>query len=267
MARNVVAIVTEPLEGSEELAEIRRVAGGAEARLRLVVPAVEANAFRHALGDVDQSTREAERTLAESLRVLGGAGIAAAGTVGDADPVRAIEDALLEEPADEVLIFEHAASQARWFENGLFERAREAIEPPLRMIEVEQEDGDPPHVVAVEDVGPGTVAPPEHEIASAYLPGLPRADFAGMVAGVLGTILVAVLAAAVTASDSADSSAAAAAILIAIFTALVNMAHVVGLTLFEAVHYRGGFERFFRGLALIGTPLAILATLAILLFA
>lgn len=267
MARNVVAIVTEPLEGREELSEVRLAIGDEGARLRLIVPAVEATAFRHALGDVDDSTREARQTLEQSLQALRAAGIAAVGTVGDADPVRAIEDALLEEPADEVLIFEHSAAQARWFEDGLFERARETIEPPLRLVEVERERGDPPHVVAVEDAGPGTVAPPEHEIGTAYLPGLTRGDFAGMVAGVLGTIVVGVLAAAVTASDGADSSAGAAAILIAIFTALVNMTHVVGLTLFEAVHYRGGFERFFRTLSLLGTPLAILATLAILLFA
>lgn len=264
MARKVVAVVTEPLEGSEELAEVRRAAASG-AQLRLVVPAVEATAFRHALGDVDDSTREAQRVLEQSLRALRGAGIAAAGGVGDADPVRAIEDALLEEPADEVLIFEHSTAQARWFEEGLFERAQEAVEPPLRMIAIEHQRGDPPHVVAVEESGPGTVAPPEHEIGTAYLPGLSRGDFAGMVAGVVGTIVVIVLAAAVTAADSADSAAGAAAILIAIFTALVNMAHVVGLTLFEAVHYRGGFERFFRTLALLGTPLAIVATLAILL--
>ena len=47
--------------------------------------------------------------------------------------------------------------------------------------------------------------------------------------------------------------------------ALINMAHVVGLTLFESVHYRGGWETFFRSLALVGTPLAVAANLAILL--
>ena len=54
---------------------------------------------------------------------------------------------------------------------------------------------------------------------------------------------------------------------IAIAIALINMAHVVGLTLFESVRYRGGFAKFFRDLALIGTPLAVLANLLIVLFA
>ncbi len=57
---------------------------------------------------------------------------------------------------------------------------------------------------------------------------------------------------------------AAAAILIAIGIALVNMAHVVGLTLMESVRYRGGFAKLFRYLSLIGTPLAVVAELVLL---
>jgi len=41
---------------------------------------------------------------------------------------------------------------------------------------------------------------------------------------------------------------------------------VVGITLFEAVNYRGGFAKFFRTLALVATPLAIVVNLAILVF-
>jgi hypothetical protein len=84
-----------------------------------------------------------------------------------------------------------------------------------------------------------------------------------MVVGVLGTLVTIVLAAA---GPGAQSGWGAAAILIAIGIALVNMAHVVGLTLFESVRYRGGWETFFHRLALVGTPLAALANLAILLF-
>lgn len=265
MARRVLAVLTDPLEGPEEIAEIRRALDGEGSELRLVVPAVESSAFRHALGDVDEPARRARQSLERSLEALREVGISASGAVGDAEPVRAAQDALLIAPADEVLIFEHSAAQARWFESGLFQKAQEEIEPPLRMVVIEQEPTEPPHVVEVEEAGRGTVAPQEHEIGTSYLPGLSRGDFAGMVAGILGTITVAVLAAVVTAEDGPDSGSGAAAILIAIFTALVNMAHVVGLTLFETVHYRGGFEKFFRTLALVGTPAAVLATLLILL--
>jgi hypothetical protein len=121
------------------------------------------------------------------------------------------------------------------------------------------------HVVGVETSGPGTRDPAEgHEIGSAYLPGLSRADFAGMVAGVFGTIVAAILAAAVTADNGEVTGRAAAAILIAIGIALVNMAHVVGLTLMESVRYRGGFAKLFRYLSLIGTPLAVVINFVLL---
>lgn len=97
---------------------------------------------------------------------------------------------------------------------------------------------------------------------SENLPRFSRGDLAGMVMGVTGTIVAIVLAAA---GPGPQTTAGAAAILIAIAISLVNMAHVVGLTLFESVHYRGGFARFFRYLSLTGTPAAIVANLLILL--
>jgi hypothetical protein len=83
-----------------------------------------------------------------------------------------------------------------------------------------------------------------------------------MVIGVVGTIAAIVLAAA---GPGPESAAGAASILIAMGITLVNMAHVVGLTLFESVHYRGGWEAFFRTLSLVGTPMAVAANLLILL--
>jgi hypothetical protein len=269
MPLRLLAIVTDDPLGAESLRELRAAGGGNGRRdvdLRVVVPAIEANAFRHTLGDVDEPRRKAEDRLGHVLEELRRNGIAAAGEVGDPDPIQAAQDALLKDPADEIVIFEHERAQARWFEEGMLEKAEAGLDPPLRFV-VLRDDGDgEEHVVAVETAGPGTHDRAEgHAVGSAYLPGLSRADFAGMVAGVLGTIVAAVLAADVTAEDGSTSAHAAAAILIAIGVALANMAHVVGLTLMESVRYRGGFARFFRYLSLIGTPLAVLVILALLL--
>lgn len=268
MTRRVIAIVTDELHGSEPVDQVRACGDGEGVDVRVVVPAVEASPLQHTLGDVDEPKLEAEERLREALRLLRESGVEVSGEVGDPDPVQAAQDALLKGPADEVLIFEHDEAHARWYENGLFERAQESIEPPLRMVVLESADGQPDHVVKVEEAGPGTINPVAgQEVGGgAYVPGMTRTDLAGMVAGIAGTILVAVLAAAVTAGDYATGWEAAA-ILIAIGIALANLAHVVGLTLFEAVHYHGGFARFFRTLALVATPLAALVNLAILLFA
>jgi len=167
------------------------------------------------------------------------------------------------------VIFEREASESRWFEGDLTERAEEAIEPPLRIVKLASPaaNGSPSHVVDVEEAARGTVdREAEREVGSAYMPGLSRADLAGMVAGVIGTIVAIVLAAAVSAESAGPPSGwKAVAIGAAIAVALVNMAHVVGLLLMESVRYRGGFARFFRTLSLVGTPTAVLLNLIILL--
>jgi hypothetical protein len=264
MTHRLLAIVTNDPLGPESLREIRNGSEGTE--LRVIVPAVEASAFRHTLGDVDEPRQEAVERLERVLGELRENGIEAAGEVGDPDPIQAAQDALLKAPADEIVIFEHEEAQARWFEEGLLEKAEAGLEPPLRMVVLHSDQDGSEHVAEVEAVGEGTHDPAEgHEIGSAYVPGLSRADFAGMVAGLFGTIVAAILAAAVTAEDGSVSGRAAAAILIAIGIALVNVAHVVGLTLMESVRYRGGFAKLFRSLSLIGTPIAVIAILVLLL--
>jgi len=262
----LLAIVTEPLEGVEPIAEIRRRGNGEGVNLRLVVPAVEDSPFRHILGDEDPAHALAEKRLETSLAELSRHGIAAEGSVGAPDPVLAAQDALREEDADEVLIFERTEGQARWFEDGLFERAKEELEPPLRMVVLRTGDSDGAHVVGVEEAAAGTVADDEGEIE--IYEGMPRftkRDLGGMALGIGGTIAAAILAAATASGGDSVAGAGAAAILIAIGIALANLAHVVGLTLFQSVHYRGTFARFFARLSLIGTPIAVLANLALLI--
>jgi hypothetical protein len=257
----LLAIVTDVIESAEEINQIRARAGDGRVAVHLVAPAVEDTVFRHTLGDVDEPSRLARERVEASLRTLRREGIEASGNVGDPDPVLAAEDALREGPADEVLIFEHDAEQARWFEDGLFERAQEQLDPPLWLVVVHR-GADGEHVVAVERAGRGLAEPHQRELnLGGNLPSFSLGDLAGMVFGVVGTIVAIVLAAAAGPGDPSGD----AAILIAIGVALVNMAHVVGLTLFESVRYRGGFERFFRTLALIGTPAAIVANLVLLL--
>lgn len=268
MAHRVLAVVTDRLDGPEPLQELRGLDDGGGLELRVVVPAVEATAFRHTLGDVDGPKREAEARLAGTLEALRRQGIQADGEVGDPDPVQAAQDALLLQSADEVVIFEHDEQQARWFEDGLFERAKAGLDPPLRMVVLHQDRDGARHVEGIEEAGAGLKDPQAasklHSVV--YAPGLgfTRGDLAGVLAGIFGTIVAAILAAAVTAK-SGTGGPEAAAILIAIGIALINMAYVVGLTLMESVRYRGGFATFFRALSLVGTPVAVLANLVLLI--
>ena len=268
MPHRVIAIVTDEFHGAEPIEQLQANADGDGVEVRVVVPAVEANPLRHTMGDVDEPRQQAEERLERILKVLQQHNVRVSGEVGDPDPVQAAQDALLKAPADEVLIFEHAEGQTEWYENGLYERAQESIEPPLRLVVLEQAENQPDHVVNTEETGRGTVNPiADKEVAGgAYIPGMTRSDLAGMIAGLLGTIVVAILAAAVASGAGHESGWEAVAILIAIGVALANLAHVVGLGIFESVRYRGSFAKFFRTVALTITPLAVVINLAILIF-
>jgi len=267
--RSLIAIVT-PAFGSRESVEAlkREAADGGDAEVRLVAPAVEINPLHHTLGDIDHPRVEAQQRLDEALAAAkaGGVEIAKA-EVGDPDPVQAAQDALLEKPADEILIFAHADDSKDWYEGGLWKHAEDSLEPPLKLVVVDGGPDSKEHVVDTETSTRGlSNADAGHEVGSAYLPGLTRGDLAGMTFGIVGTIIVVVLA-AVAAAGGAATGWRAVAIGIAIAVALVNMADVVGTLLMESVRYRGGFAKFFRDISLIATPVAIVVNLLIVLLA
>jgi hypothetical protein len=92
-------------------------------------------------------------------------------------------------------------------------------------------------------------------------------DVLGIVVAVVGTLALIILAASTAAGDDQGLGfVSAARILIALFTALINLAHVIGIFLFESVDYHGRFQRFFAKLSLIGTPLALIVSLGLGLF-
>ncbi len=98
-----------------------------------------------------------------------------------------------------------------------------------------------------------------HEVRlSPNLPPFTRGDLAAVLIAIVGTMVAIVLAAT---GPGVQSAAGAAQILIAIGVSLINMAHVVGLLLFESVDYHGAAQSFFRTLSLVATPAAIVANL------
>jgi hypothetical protein len=264
--RSLIAIVTPAFGSAESVDALRREVNGTPTEIRLVAPAVEINPLHHTLGDIDEPREKARERLKGAVAAARDAGLDVSFEVGDPDPVQAAQDALLQRPADEVLIFAHADDEKDWYEGELWKHAEDSLEPPLKLVVVDGGPDGNEHVVATDTSSAGysnNDAP--QEVDTAYLPGLSRGDLMGMVLGIIGTIIVAILAAVAT-SGSTGEGWAGVAIGIAIATALVNMAHVVGLLLMESVRYRGGFAKFFRTLALVGTPIALVVNAAIVIF-
>jgi nucleotide-binding universal stress UspA family protein len=265
--RSLIAIVTPAFGSPESIEALKREVDGTPTEIRLVAPAVEANPLHHTLGDIDKPREEAAERLKVVVAAARDAGLDVSFEVGDPDPVQAAQDALLQRPADEILIFAHADDDKAWYEGDLWKHAEDSLEPPLKLVVVDGGPDGSERVVKTDTSGAGlSNTEAAHEVGSAYLPGLTRGDLSGIILGIVGTI-VAIILAAVAASGGTAAGWPAVAIGLAIAIALVNMANIVGTLLMESVRYRGGFAKMFRDLAVIGTPIVVLINLAIAIFA
>jgi hypothetical protein len=254
----ILVVATEELLGDELARLLAEHAGGRQGEVRVVAPAVTDSALKHAFGDVDEAIAAAEERLRHSLEALGHSGLKVAGAIGDADPVVAMEDALADFDADEILIVTHPEDDGAWLEGDAFERAQEQFRLPVTHVTLERRGNADAGVVDVESSDATDGGDAEVELRSGNIPSLSRRDLGGILVAIVGSIILVILAA-----DCADASDAGCVVryLLAGALSLINIAHVVGLLLFESVGYRGIFERFFAKLSLYGTPAAIVVSL------
>jgi hypothetical protein len=263
----VVVVANEAVSGRELRESLVAHLGDGSDSVFVVAPALVESGLKYQLGDVDAAIEPARRRLQRTLEELRAAGIDAEGEVGDSDPMVAISDEMQKLHPDRVLVVGHRDEDGVFAEKGLLEQMQRDLELPVTELVVERGKSSP-HVLGIEETDPGAGRGKGWR-PSANLPPLSRRDVAGIVAAIVGTLLLAFLAA-----DCVDrpgggpaleegrlEAACAARILIAIAAALVNLAHVVGLLLFQSVGYQGIWSRFFARLSLIGTPVALAVSL------
>ncbi len=124
----VVANRTCPCPGLAD--EIHDRLDGRPGRVHVVAPALNKR-LRHYLSDSDEAVRQASERLAVAVELLRHAGIPGSGEVGDADPLLAVEDALVLFPAHGILISTWPAGRSNWLEKDLLARARERFDVPV----------------------------------------------------------------------------------------------------------------------------------------
>jgi hypothetical protein len=269
--RRVLIVAAEAAVGQPLMNLVREHAGERPRSVLVVAPALAGSPFKHAMGDVDSAIATANARLDESLHDLREEGLDVRGTVGDSDPIIAIDDALSQFPADEILLVTHPDDEATWLEDDLFERAKQKFQPEIVHVALARH-GNEAEVEDVETQGAGEASPADAEVSaqSRNMPKLSLRDLLGMVVAIVGSIVLVILAGGCEGeavqrqggSEGVGTEGACVALyVIAGITVLINIAHVVGLTLFQSVHYRGGLERFFANLSLFGTPLAVVAAL------
>ncbi|MDX6603264.1 MAG: permease [Solirubrobacterales bacterium] len=223
---------------------------------------------KYMLGDVDGAIQPAEERLRRTLEELRGAGIAAEGEVGDSDPLLAIQDEVLKFHPDQIIVVAHQDSDGAFPEKGLLEQAERDLEMPVTELVVDK--AAEPHVLDVEHTQAGAGRKRGWR-PSGNWPPLSARDVFGIVVAVIGTLLLGVLATkAVGDANGHDleegrlGGAAAATVLIATGMALLNLAHVVGLFLFQSVGYEGMWSRFLARISLLGTPVALVAAVILI---
>jgi hypothetical protein len=118
---HLLVVANETVEGTALVDTVRDIALAARAEVLVVAPALNTR-LRHWMSDSDGARHAAELRLAGCLARLREAGISATGDVGDADPVLAMEDAMADFPADEIVIGTHPEERSNWLAHDLVAR-------------------------------------------------------------------------------------------------------------------------------------------------
>jgi hypothetical protein len=200
--------------------------------------------------------------LRGTVEELRRAGFDASGEVGDSEPVQAIADEIEKFHPDLVLVVAHRDEEGAFAERGLLEQAERDLEVPVVELIVDRAEGrtGDPHLLGVEETDPGAGRGAGWR-PSGNLPPMSHRDVGGILVAVLGTLALAGLAALCVDDPDHTDPACIARLLIALAMTLLNLAHIVGLFLFQSVGYRGMWSRFFGRISLIGTPVAVVVSL------
>jgi hypothetical protein len=137
--RRVLVVANQTVGGQALLREIQNRTRGVRSEILVVTPALVGSRAAHWSSDVDEAIELARQRQELSLQALQEAGLRARGQVGDSEPNVAIEDALRQFPADEIIISTHPPHRSRWLERGVVERARDEIELPITHVVVDLE--------------------------------------------------------------------------------------------------------------------------------
>jgi GABA permease len=121
------------------IAQLQERSARGPVRLHLVVPALNSR-LSHWLSATDGAVSAARRRADDAQALLKARGLAVTVEIGDSVPLLAIDDALAEFDADEIVISTLPPSRSHWLEHNLVEAARDRFGVPIRHV-VGSEDG------------------------------------------------------------------------------------------------------------------------------
>jgi hypothetical protein len=137
MPRRLLVVVTTEVADATVREFVRRSAGE-DAEVRVVAPASGISRLDWLTNAEDDARAEAGSLADKTAQAAPTTDVQA--KIGDSDPVKAIEDALREFAADEVLIITRPDEDSSWLVAGSGETAQTRFRVPVRVVTV-AEDG------------------------------------------------------------------------------------------------------------------------------
>jgi hypothetical protein len=116
---------------------VREHTGSEDAEVRVVAPAADLSRLEWLASDEDEAREEAAEVAERSAQAVAPEADVAAAEVGDVDPAQAIEDALRQFPADELIVVTRPGAEAGWLEKDAGVDALERFDLPVTRLVVE----------------------------------------------------------------------------------------------------------------------------------
>jgi GABA permease len=136
--QRVLVVANETVVGEELMTAIGELALAGRTEFYVVCPALNSR-LRTWTSDEDGARAEAQKRLDATLERLSSIGIEARGTIGDLDPLVAIEDAVRTFHPDEIVVSTHPEGRSNWLERGVVRAVRERFDVPVTHVVVDLE--------------------------------------------------------------------------------------------------------------------------------
>ncbi len=144
----LLVVVAQAARGEELRRRLLGLSRGRRLELRFLAPAFASSGLEYIASDVDRGIRRALERLERSLEEMRWErSVRAWGEVGEADPMLAIDSALVTFAADEIVLVP-SPRRDQWAEKELFEHVCARFELPVREIEL-REDAAGTHAAQV----------------------------------------------------------------------------------------------------------------------
>ena len=130
--RRYLVVGNQTLQSTRLLRELRAGQAAGPCTFHLLVPA--ANPHVHAFWTEGEAHAVAHQRLDDAIVHFAEEGIAATGSVGDANPIDAVTDLLLHQEFDAVIVSTLPPGLSRWIHQDLPRRLERRVELPVRHV-------------------------------------------------------------------------------------------------------------------------------------